>query len=91
MVECSVVLSYKICSTAITLPLALALRVLRVLQALQALRALRVLRVLRVLQALVQEPVQEPLLLRALLVSFLVRMDSQPGQTKMRLTSAPKE
>jgi hypothetical protein len=88
-------LSYKICSTAITLPLAplalLALRVLRVLQVLQVLRVLQALQALQVLQALVPVPVQEPLLLRALLVSFLVRTDSQPRQTKMQLTSAPKE
>lgn len=85
MVRCSVVLSYKICSTAITLPLALALLVQLVL------RVLRVLQALVPVRELAQEPVQEPLLLRALLVSFLVRTDSQPGQTKMRLTSAPKE
>jgi hypothetical protein len=68
------------------LPLALALLV-----QVRALLVLRVLQALVPVRELVREPVQEPLLLRALLVSFLVRTDNQPGQTKMRLTSAPKE
>lgn len=79
-------MSCKICRTVITLPLALALLV-----QVRALLVLRVLQALVPVRELVREPVQEPLLLRALLVSFLVRTDNQPGQTKMRLTSAPKE
>ncbi len=44
-------------------------------------------------QVLALVPVPEPplLSLRALVVSFLVRTDSQPKRTRMLLTSAPKE
>jgi hypothetical protein len=59
----------------------------------QALRELALqVQALQELVPQVQALVPEPLLLslQALLVSFLVRTDSQPTRTKMLLTSAPK-
>jgi hypothetical protein len=81
-VECSVVLFYKVCKTAITLPLALLALVLRVLQVLQVLRVLRV-------QVLAL--VQVPLLWRALPVSSLQPYRNQSLQMTVLPTTASKE